>query len=243
MVRMHILALGLSGLGPLESAGASSFATERRGETVSAAAADRSFIPTELSAPVLAASGTRVPWVRTWLSREDMVRALARGHLLAFGVQATDQRLAGVVGLCGFENAHGEALYNFNFGNVSARGTASLHAGEGSEIEPSMRAFATADEGAADLWNVLRTHHGRALQAFDETDYPKGVRELARYGYFKADAERYAKAVPQLADLALRSTIPGLRLSASKQHQALTDVAPSPRYVALQLPSNDRPLP
>jgi len=188
-------------------------------------------------------SGTRVPRVRTQMSRTDMLVALARGHKLAFGVPPLDPRLAGAFGLCAFENAHGEALYNFNFGNVVAGKVGGLHTRGPEPSSAAMAAHETADAGAAALWRVLKTQHGGALRAFDAANYPKAVEELARFGYFQAPASRYAVAVPQLAEAALLSTIPALRFSAKQRHQSFTDASPVAVYVASEPPLFDRPLP
>jgi len=174
------------------------------------------------------------PRIRTGLTRESMLAALGRGHALAFGYEPWDARLAGAYALAAFENDHGAALYNFNFGNVEASANQPrTHWTRPDGSVRALRAYDTAERGAAGLWDVLRRRHGAALRAFDAADYRAAVDELARYGYFEADTERYRVALPQLATRALTIELPALRTQRAKLGLPWTAQLDAPEVGAL----------
>jgi hypothetical protein len=158
-----------------------------------------------------------VPRIRTWLTPEGLLTALARGHVRAFGEEARWPRLAGGYALCAFENASGAALYNFNFGNLVARNVETVHARwpVAETGGDRMQAHASVDEGAAAFWRTMRDVHGSALRAFDAGKYRDAVTALAKFGYFRADPARYEAALPSLASYASSRLIPTVRKEAA----------------------------
>ena len=164
-----------------------------------------------------------------------MVIALARGHRVVFGREPTSERLAGAYGLCAMENDAGAALFNFNFGNVIAVQRSTLHM-----VQPGqdrwMRAYRSAEQGAAGFWDTVRRYHGAALFAFDAGQYATSVAALARTRYFEADAERYRTSLPLLASYALGTLIPRLRLDARAQGLSVSSLGIEPRFARAESP-------
>jgi len=186
-----------------------------------------------------------VPSYVTALDAASMLAALGRGHVRAFGVEPTNARLAGAFALASFETDHGAALYNFNFGNVEAASADVPHTRwpRGSGDARLLRAYDTAESGAADLWNVLRRRHGAALRAFDKADYPAAAAALARQGYFEATASRYIRALPRLAAVALATQIPQHRAACRRLGTDWTAQAKAPTVRAVDPSSHEVPLP
>lgn len=197
------------------------------------------------ASPPRAMASPMVTRIRTRMSRDGLVIALARGHRLAFGADAVDLRLAGAFALSAFENDSGEAVFNFNFGNVAAIDASDRHWvwTDAQGRERRMRAFDSAEEGAAGLWQVLARRHAAVLRAFDDRDYPRAVRALERHGYFEADGARYLAAVPRLAESALASLIPARRYEARSKNLALHELEVDVHSSLTALDPMERPLP
>ena len=150
-----------------------------------------------------------VPRERTPLTDAELRTALAAGHVLAFEAEASPVRLDVATAMVEFETDHGHALWCFNFGNVDAAqgwtgGRFSLVADEGSgdsthSLRKMLRAYPSADEGAAGYWRYLAEHHGAALAAFDSGDGDRAARALKASGYFTGSVEAYAAGVASLA--------------------------------------------
>ena len=146
---------------------------------------------------------------RTPLTDTEIRTALAAGHVLAFGAEASPLRLDVATAMVEFETGHGHALWCFNFGNIDAAqgwtgGRFSLVADEGSgssthSLRKMLRAYPSAEEGAAGYWQYLAEHHGAALAAFDSGDGDRVATALKASGYFTGSADAYAAGVTSLA--------------------------------------------
>ena len=158
--------------------------------------------------PVIVAAH-EVPRERTPLTDAEIRTSLAAGHVLAFGAEASPMRLDVATAMVELETGHGHSLWCWNFGNVdAAQGWTGarfpLTADEGSgssthSLRKMLRAYPSAEEGAAGYWHYLAEHHSAALAAFDSGDGDRASRALKRSGYFTGSVEVYAADVASLA--------------------------------------------
>jgi hypothetical protein len=196
-------------------------------------------------------AGSRPPEtrVRTEFTESELLIALARGHLRAFGRPVEEPRLVGAFALSAFETGRGAAMRNFNFGSLEAVTPDVPHivlsaAESQTHRVVRLRAFSTATEGAAAFWTTLRDHMPDVLEALDQRDLPSATRRLAKRRYFEQHPGRYDAALPLLRGRAERHLLPVLRRDAKRLGVTLAELPLSPaiRYVdALPRASGEAP--
>jgi hypothetical protein len=176
--------------------------------------------------------------VRTELTESELLIALARGHLRAFGRPVEEPRLVGAFALSAFETGRGAAMRNFNFGSLEAVTPDVPHivlsaAESQTHRVVRLRAFSTATEGAAAFWTTLRDHMPDVLEALDQRDVASATRRLAKRRYFEQHPGRYDAALPLLRGRAERHLLPVLRRDAKRLGVTLAELplAPAIRYV------------
>lgn len=156
------------------------------------------------------ASDTReVPRLVTRLSESEIATVLDLGHVAAFNVSPSPARLSLAWALVCHENARGEAIHNFDIGNVDATDewygdVMSLTAdeGEGASVHKQtkwLRAYPDAFSGAVGWWRFMADHHETALAAFDSGDGERSADALKRSGYFTGPLVAYRRELRLLA--------------------------------------------
>jgi hypothetical protein len=132
---------------------------------------------------------TIVPAERTTIDLADLRRALA---VESGGNQAA---LRAVWSLVGHETDQTRSAWGFNWGNIACTKNFPtchrLNVADPAKEPTLYRSYATAEEGAADLWRLLRVRYPLALAAAEAGDLAKFALELKRGGYYGQDANVY----------------------------------------------------
>lgn len=150
----------------------------------------------------------QVPKVLTALSDRGIVDALSLGHGEALGTLPSHPRLMMGWSHIALENAHGRALWNHNFGNISAFGgwpgpyyvirVQERIDGVWKWVDMKFRSYADSVTGAADYWRLMAGRYASALARFDFGDANGAAYALSNAGYFTARADQYAKTMSAL---------------------------------------------
>jgi len=133
----------------------------------------------------------RMPTVRTPMTRVELLSALRDGHVKAFGVLPSRERLAMAWGQVAFENGHGKYTYNHNLGNVGTTAKDQptyYNRGDGHWY----RHHETFVDGAAAYWEIVK-RCATALRRFDAGDPVDAAASLKKCGYFEADLATYTR--------------------------------------------------
>ncbi len=154
---------------------------------------------------------TTVPRLRTPLSAPDLRLALCAGHRLAFeDVEPSPPRLALAWAMAALEHGHGSALWCWNVGNIDAAEdwtgdvfplTADeLVAGARVPRTKLLRAYPSAEEGAAGYWRFLAGERWQPdlFAAFDAGDPATAAHRLKLGRYYTAPEASYAAAMSAL---------------------------------------------
>ena len=165
----------------------------------------------EVEAPASTPPTGAVPKVATPLTDRGIVEVLSDGHTEALGTLPSHPRLMCGWSMIALENAHGRALWRWNFGNISAFGRwpgpyyvirvqerIQQNPDKWRWVDMRFRAYPDALSGAADYWRLMAGRYGSALARFDAGDPAGGARELGRLGYFTAHVEQYADTMSRL---------------------------------------------
>ncbi len=149
---------------------------------------------------------------RTRRSGQQAASALADAWQKVTGQAPTPKTLSILVGQWAHETGRGSAMLNYNFGGIKGTGPSGMSAiyktreGWGdSEVRISdrFRAYASAEEGAADYVGLLARRYPEAVQAAQDGD-PRGfVQALKARGYFTGNEASYVKSVTALSSQAL----------------------------------------
>ena len=154
--------------------------------------------------PVIVASH-EVRRERTPLTDAEIRTTLAAGHALAFGVEASPERMSVAWAMVCQETARGKALWNWNMGNVDAtsewRGDRfALTADEGYGTSRRgqtkfLRAFPDALTGTVAWWRFMAEGYPAVLARFDAGDGNGAGLELKKAMYFTGDVVAYCRAL------------------------------------------------
>lgn len=151
-----------------------------------------------------------VPRLRTPLTRDSMRTALVVGHLQAFGVVPSPERLACALAQLCEEHGNGVDVWNFDLGNVDATPdwtgdvfelTANeVLAGHVVLVTKALRAYSTAAAGAVGYWNFLlgEARFAVAVLAFDAGDPAGAARGLKAGRWFTGNEVDYERAMVEL---------------------------------------------
>lgn len=165
----------------------------------------------------------KVAATRTPVSPEELRAIMAAGHVLALGVAPSENRLGMSWAQANLETGKTKAAWNFNWGNVIATsawdGSWQVIPGVPSSDPQEYRAYATAEDGAADYWRIIRRmdqrRQGGILAAFDAGNAHDAAAELKAAGYFGAPLAGYQKGLSALFD-EYRKTFGGAPVSVAK---------------------------
>lgn len=150
---------------------------------------------------------TIVPRLRTPETRVSMRRALVDGHRLAFGTEATAERVAVALAMMCVEHGNGAALWNFDFGNIDALAdwpgdvfaltAPEVLGGEHVSRTKMLRAYPSATDGAAGFWTFLASapRFALALGAFTRGDPAGAAHGLKSGGWYTGSEADYARAM------------------------------------------------
>lgn len=144
--------------------------------------------------------GETVQRVTTPLTRYALGHFLVLGHRSYFGGPPSLARLSVAWSHCALEHAHGDLLYNYNFGNVTAGNkwegdSYVMHVPPPDPPVLRFRAFPEPELGAKDYWNMLDKHYAPALALFDWGRAYDACILLGQLGYYTANRKTYSTAV------------------------------------------------
>ncbi len=152
-----------------------------------------------------------IPRLRTPLDHLALRRALCAGHLAATGEEPSDNRLGCAWAMLVEEHGAGPraAEWNNDLGNIDAGPgwTGDVFAltadevigGVRRSVTKLLRAFDTAEDGAADYWRFLSApRFAPVLAAFDAGDPAGAAHALSAAHYFTGSAVAYAAAMSAL---------------------------------------------
>lgn len=151
---------------------------------------------------------------RTRLSGDEAARALSSAWKQARGRAPSERTLAVLVGQWAHETGRGASMLNFNFGGIKGTGPSGMSAAYGTRegsganeirITDRFRAYASAEEGAADYVSLLARRYPEAVDAAERGDAAGFVHALKARGYFTGDEADYTASVTSLARSALAS--------------------------------------
>jgi hypothetical protein len=153
-------------------------------------------------------AGREVACKHTPCNDVELLAILRAGHVLAFGVEPSYERLGMAWAMACLENARGRATYCGCIGNQdeTADWTGSIFsftapeviAGARVERRKILRAYDTLEAGAAGYWRRLAEGYGGALELFDTGDGGRVARKLKSLRYFTDDVEKYVAAIVSL---------------------------------------------
>lgn len=152
--------------------------------------------------------GQKVLRIPTPLSRQELVAALRSGHQVRFGAPASIHKLTLTTAHVALENAWGEAIYGYNFGNISAFGWCGdynvirvqeqVKPGKWQLVDMKFRVYSGPDNGAADYWDVMYTVFDRSFNMMDYGDPGGFALQLHNERYYTANPEVYSKSLVQV---------------------------------------------
>ena len=180
---------------------------------------------------------TLVPAVRTHLSLDEAVAAMADAFSEFMKRDPTPRQLAILVAQSALETGHWASMWNFNWGNVKMPSTADgdycqfrcneIIGGKVVWFDPphpqtSFRAYASAADGAIEQVKFLaeRPRYAEAWRRCISGDSAGFVRALASAGYFTANVDAYERAVVSLT----ASIEPVCRRILASEHHGLDEV-------------------
>lgn len=200
----------------------------------------------------------RVRWTepkRTQLSAAEARSAIARAFEEQTGKPLSAAGQAILTAQWAHETAHGASMFNFNFGGIKgaspeglsvAQRTREGYGNSERRIVDGFRAYSSAEQGANDYVQLLRSRYRGAIDAADAGDAEGFVRGLKEKGYFTGDPIAYARNISSLAnqfggeDL----TQPVRAMSSPNQGQlARYDALNAAPLVHGQAPVRDLPVP
>lgn len=151
---------------------------------------------------------------RTALGTREAAGALHRAWQSHMGQPPSDGTLSILVGQWAHETGRGKAMLNYNFGGIKGTGPSGMSTVYGTRegwgdsevrVRDRFRAYASAEEGAADYLSLLVRRYPEAVRAAGAEDATGFVRALEAGGYFTGNGADYARSVTALAREALAS--------------------------------------
>jgi hypothetical protein len=137
-----------------------------------------------------------VPAVRTPLDLATLRDVLAAGA-------TNGAELRAVWSLVGHETDQTRAAWGYNWGNIACTKNYPrchrLNVADPAKEPVLYRSYETPEEGAADLWRLLRTRYGAALTAAQAGDLAGFAVELKRAGYYGQTADLYYQGISRHA--------------------------------------------
>ncbi|HMA95761.1 MAG TPA: glucosaminidase domain-containing protein [Polyangiaceae bacterium] len=146
---------------------------------------------------------------RTQLSSVEAKQSIARAYEQQTGKPLGPAGQAILTAQWAHETAHGASMFNFNFGGMKGASPEGLSVaqrtreGYGSSertIVDGFRAYSSAEQGAADYVQLLRTRYRGAVEAAELGDAEGFVRGLKEKGYFTGDAAAYSRSIATIAN-------------------------------------------
>jgi len=144
--------------------------------------------------PPIVPATTLQPQQLTAVNENELLKSLKEGHIIVFGHEPSNQRLASAWAHVGLENGQGAKVYNYNLGNIG-----------GSKNEPyffigghPFKANASVIDGSILYWKTIKKMCYSVLPHFDVGSSKSAAYQLYRCGYYRADRETYAKIMSQL---------------------------------------------
>lgn len=163
-----------------------------------------------------------VPYKQTPLSQLELANALMKGYEIAFGSTPTAEVLAGGWSQIMMETS-GKNMYNFNMGNIKAS-KSWIESGKLFSVKDTQeytrsgkpyihkgaewRAFATAEEGAADYWKFIGKNYSNAMDWMAAGDVQSAGISLGLNNYYTASINHYAGIMGKLYDTFMTKIAP-----------------------------------
>lgn len=147
-----------------------------------------------------------VPMQPTPLLEREMAVQFVFSYMIVTGGKKPGSRnlLTNALAIIGVENASGQAIENYNWGNVMAdpytwNGPAWLHPRPQEGQPLFFRAYEDHDQGAEAWWRLMLTRYRPALQRAALDQPILMVRELYRLGYVVGHERAYERRAAELA--------------------------------------------
>jgi hypothetical protein len=146
------------------------------------------------------------------LSGQQAGGALAAAYEARTGEKPSAETLAILTSHWSLETAQGSRMYNFNFAGIKGRSpegtTVVMRTREGygestTHIRDGFRAYASAENGAADYVSLLQRRYSPALEAAKAGDPVAFAQELKAGGYYTGNEALYAQGLTRLANRAM----------------------------------------
>jgi hypothetical protein len=156
-----------------------------------------------------ATAAAEVPRTNTPLSELDVARALRSAYQELFDEDPTHEILGVAWSQIALENARGQAIYDFNFGNITGTGENGFYALETDEqVAPGVwkrltlhyAAHPDAGAGARAYWRLITGAHYRPVfdAEFKDGNASGATMHLHALGYFTANPEPIAVTMGNL---------------------------------------------
>jgi hypothetical protein len=132
--------------------------------------------------------------MQTPLTEVQLMKVLKDSHVVVFGNEPSDHRLAMAWAQVAFENGRGALTVNHNIGNTWMCAGNPYYVVGGNQ---KYRSFATFEDGAAAYWHTIKSC-GPATRAFEWGSAKAAAEALKACNYFDADVDGYAAAMGSL---------------------------------------------
>lgn len=153
---------------------------------------------------VASADESQQPMTRTPMTQVELMSAIRDAHVVVFGNEPNDKRLASAWAQVALENGGGSQVYNNNLGNVviTQQGQRYYRVNK-----HRFRVFDSPVSGGVVYWSTIKGC-SPALAMFDQGNMNKAAEQLKKCRYFEADTETYAKRMCQLYVHAAKKVVP-----------------------------------
>jgi len=164
---------------------------------------------------------SEVPIVATPTDELSYAAILRDTHTAVFGDPPSPLCLACAWAQIALENAHGRALFCFNYGNLMAskawsgdyyvlrtKERVSRDPDVWKEFDSHFRAFDDHLEGASSYWNVMTYQFSPVLALFELGRPSEAAYKLSEMGYYTARANIYAATMTSLFHTAQAHILP-----------------------------------
>jgi hypothetical protein len=195
--------------------------------------------------PQASASATRTP-----VSQADLRAAIDHAYRRVVGKAPSSALLDNLTAQASVETAHGQQMYNYNFGGIKGSSPAGqstecmtheVVGGKELTVKQTFRAYGSIDEGAEDYVRVLKKSFGAALGKAELADVGGFAHALKQAGYFTASESDYANALKSQSGATSASSAvhPATTPYPFFDSDALTRVASALSESALRIASTD----
>jgi hypothetical protein len=177
------------------------------------------------SGPSMSGTATAVREVqaqRTKASMGDIRAALSRALESSTGQPPSSRTVDVLAAQVSLETAHGDSMYNFNFGGIkgaSPQGetanymTHEVDGGRDIKLQQGFRAYGSIDEGARDYVSVLRARFPQAYAQAVSGNVDGFAHALKQSHYYTASEDQYSAGLRAAAGISGGNSAPSAPLA------------------------------